>query len=141
MATDKQWWERPRTWVIAGVAVLTVGLLYLLWHWEVERVEVPPGHSLVRINLWGKDLPEGEVLAPDNSYKGIQIGVEGEGRHFVNPLFQSYQIERMVEVPADKCLVLTRKYGKPIPPERLAAGDFLAGDGERGVVRNALPPG
>src|SRR5207302_11094209 len=40
-----------------------------------------------------------------------------------------------------KCLVLTRKFGKEIPPERLARNDVLAEDGERGIVREPLLPG
>ena len=47
----------------------------------------------------------------------------------------------MIDVPAGKVLVLTRMYGKPIPPERLAAGDFLAREGERGIVAEVLRPG
>jgi hypothetical protein len=53
--------KKPRTWVIAGVAIGSIFLLYQLWHWEVERVEVGPGQFLVKINLWGKNLPEGEI--------------------------------------------------------------------------------
>ena len=49
-----------------------------------------------------------------------------EGRYFLNPFFWSYELQPMVDVPAGKVLVLTRMYGQPIPPERLAAGDFLA---------------
>jgi hypothetical protein len=141
MPATSSFWQTPRTWVVAGVVVLALLLLHQLWIWEVERVEVPPGHFVVLINLWGKDLPEGEILAPDKSYRGIQQEVLSEGRHFINPLFQSYQIEKMVEVPADKCLVLTRKFGMPIAAERAARGDFLAHDGERGLLRDALPPG
>jgi regulator of protease activity HflC (stomatin/prohibitin superfamily) len=133
--------NRPRTWVIAGVALAGGFLLWQLWVWEVERVEVPPDHFLVRISLWGKDLPENEILAPDESYKGVQKEVLPEGRHFLNPLLYSYEKHKVTVVPAGKCLVLTRKAGKEIPPERLARGEFLAGEGERGIVEKVLLPG
>src|SRR5437660_90259 len=113
-----------------GVLVLVVGG----WYWLVERTEVPPGHYLVVISLWGKDLPEGEIIAPDPSYKGIQADVLKEGRHFVNPLFYSVQDHKMVSVPPGKCLVLTRKFGPPIAVGRLERGDYLAQEDERGVV-------
>jgi regulator of protease activity HflC (stomatin/prohibitin superfamily) len=37
--------------------------------------------------------------------------------------------------------VLTRRYGREIPASRQAEGDFLAGDGERGIVAEVLKPG
>ena len=125
--------------VAAAVAALII--LYQLWHWEIERVEVPADQYLVRVHKWGKDLPENDVVAPDDSYKGVMLEVSQEGRHFLNPLIWSYEIHKIVDVPSGKCLVLTRKYGAPIPKERLAAGDILARDGERGIVQGYLGPG
>jgi regulator of protease activity HflC (stomatin/prohibitin superfamily) len=134
--------NKPRTWVILGVVVVAVVLLYEgFWVWEVERVEVGPGEFLVVTSLWGKDLADGEIIAPDHTYKGIQLEVKSEGRHFINPLFYTYERKPILEVPPDECLVLTRKYGKEIPPERLARGDVLARDGERGLVQEVLLPG
>src|SRR5262249_35851744 len=63
-----------------------------------------------------------------------------EGRHFLNPLFWGHEVHDMVQVPPGKCLVLLRKYGKPISRERLARGDILAGEDERGIVREELRP-
>ena len=109
-----------RTWGVAGVAILAVVVAQQFWHWVVERAEVPPGQFLVRVHLWGQALPPGEVLAPDESYKGIQKDVLPEGRHFLNPLFWSYEIHEMENVDAGHCLVLTRKFGKELSPERLS---------------------
>ena len=133
--------NRPRTWLLAGVTLAGLFLLYELWHWEVERVEVPPDSFLVRINLWGKDLPEGDILAPDDSFKGVQKDVLPEGRHFLNPILYRYEKYPVTIVPTGKCLVLTRKAGSEIPAERLTGGDFLAREGERGIVREVLLPG
>ncbi len=41
-----------------------------------------------------------------------------------------------VYVPADKCLVLTRKTGDPLAP-----GQIIAEDGQKGIQREALGPG
>ncbi len=123
----------------AGLLALLLGLPF--WYWCVERTEVPPGQFLVLIHLWGKDLPENEILAPDESYKGVMLDVLSEGRHFINPLFWTYERHTMTPVPPGKCLVLTRMYGKEIPKERVQEGDYLARDGERGIVRDVLPPG
>jgi regulator of protease activity HflC (stomatin/prohibitin superfamily) len=136
-----EWWNKPRTWVVAGVVVAGLFLLQQLWHWEVERVEVQPNEFLVRIHLWGKDLGEDDIVAPDDSYKGVMQEVLPEGRHFLNPLFWRYEVHKAIDVPPGKCLVLTRKTGKKIDPERLARGEFLAGPGERGVVPEVRLPG
>jgi hypothetical protein len=137
-----------RFWLLAVVAVVGLIVLQQVWHWEVERIEVPPGSFLVRIHRWGKNLPEDEIVAPDASYKGVMLEVLGEGRHFLNPVFWTYELHSIREVPAGKCLVLTRKFGAKIPDDRMAQGDILARqnegnpfEGERGILRDVLPPG
>jgi len=134
--------------IIAACVVVGAILIYQLWKWEIERVEVPPGEFLVRVSRWGKNLPENEIIAPDTTYKGVMLGVLSEGRHFINPIFWSYQRHKMIHVPAGKCLVLTRQFGKQIPDERIRQGDILAREniekphaGERGIIARVLLPG
>src|SRR5260370_39894240 len=88
--------------IAAALVLCSIVLLIGGWFWFVERTEVPPGEYVVLISLWGKDLPEGEIIAPDRSYKGIQENVLPEGRHFINPLFWSVERYQMVKVPAGK---------------------------------------
>jgi hypothetical protein len=118
-------YRQPRFWLIAGLAVVALGILDQFWQWEVCRVEVPSDKFLVRIHRWGKDLAADEILAPDDSYKGVMREPVPDGRWFLNPFLWSYEIHDLVQVPAGKCLVLTRKYGRPLSRERLAAGDVL----------------
>jgi regulator of protease activity HflC (stomatin/prohibitin superfamily) len=125
------------------IVVLVAGLVVAqqFWHWEVERVEVGPGQYLVKINRWGQELQEGEIVAPDEKHQGVLLEVFPEGRHFINPLFQAYEIHQLVDVPPGQCLVLTRKYGGQIAPDKLRQGDILADDDEQGIVRDVLRPG
>jgi hypothetical protein len=123
-------YRQPRFWVIAGLAVVGLGILDQFWHWEVCRVEVPSDKFLVRIHRWGKDLAADQILAPDDTYKGVMLEPVPTGRFFLNPFLWSYEIHDMVQVPAGKCLVVTHKFGKPLSPERLAAGDILVGQDE-----------
>lgn len=140
-------WKQPRTWVVLLTVGLGVFLLYQFWVWEVERVEVEPDTFLVRIDLWGKDLPKGEIVAPDDDYKGIQKKVLPEGRHFLNPLVYRYESYPILDVPAGQCAVLTCKAGEEMPAERRAKGEFLVERNkegevtERGIVREVLLPG
>lgn len=142
-------YKQPTFWLRAIAVIIALVVVQQIWHWEVERLEVPAGKFLVRIHKWGKDLAEGEIIAPDESYKGVMLEVWPEGRHFLNPLFWSHEIDEMVSVPPGECLVLTRKFGKDIPSERITGnGDILAAhdpnhpyDGERGIVKEVLTPG
>lgn len=142
-------YKRPTFWLRAIAVLIALVIVQQIWHWEVERLEVPSGKFLIRIHKWGKDLAEGEIIAPDESYKGVMLDVWPEGRHFLNPLFWSHEIDEMVSVPPGECLVLTRKFGKDIPTERITGnGDILAAhdpdhpqQGERGIVKDVLTPG
>lgn len=148
--------SRPRTWIILGVLAASLFLLYQFWVWEIERIEVKPGEFLVLISLWGKELPSGEILAPDESYKGIQIRILPEGRHFINPILYRAEPYKIVSVSSGNCLVLTRKYGNEIDADHIKKGEILVeGDetplawdenkqtwkGERGIIRKPLGPG
>lgn len=140
--------RQPKFIVFLLALIAGAFLLQQFWKWEVERVEVPPGKFVVLVHRWGKDLPKEDILAPDHSYKGVQLEVLGPGRHFINPIFWSYEIHDMIDVPRGECLVLIRKFGKEIPPERIASGDILAkgrwdehAGVERGVVEQPLLPG
>ncbi len=56
--------KQPRFWTMSIAALVAFGIVYLIWQWEVERIEVGPGQYLVRIHRWGKNLAEGEIVAP-----------------------------------------------------------------------------
>jgi SPFH domain / Band 7 family len=130
-----------RMWFLLAMCAAGLGVFYAFYEWEIERVEVPPGKFLVVVHRWGRDLPEDEIVAPDPSYKGVQIDVLSEGRHFLNPLFWGHEVHEIVNVPTGQCLVLTRNYGQRISPDRMMAGDILAGANERGIVAEVLKPG
>ncbi|HEY1602562.1 MAG TPA: SPFH domain-containing protein [Pirellulales bacterium] len=141
-------YRNPRFLVWCAVALASAFVLQQVWHWEVERVDVPAGKFLVRIHRWGRDLPENDVVAPDDSYKGVMFDVLPEGRHFLNPLFWSYEVHEMKQVPPGKCLVVTRLFGRELPAERIAQGNILAQEdsndpvqGERGILERVLLPG
>lgn len=136
-----------RSWPMILGAAAGLFLLYGFWVWEVERVPVPAQKYLVRIHRWGTDLAPDQIVAPDESYKGVMLALGQEGWHFLNPIFWGYEVHDMVQVPSGKCLVLTRLFGKPISKERLMQGDILAQDAEheidseQGIVGEVRGPG
>lgn len=121
-----EWWSRYRTASTVGLILVGLIVAYQLWYWVVERVEVPSGQFLVVIQLWGKDLQDGQIIAPDRSYKGVQRKTLAEGRHFLNPLWYRYETHKVLVVPEGKAAVLIRKTGKEISEERKRVGEYLA---------------
>jgi hypothetical protein len=128
---------------LLAIAAIVVALpiIYFFWTWVIERVEVGPSERLVLINRWGNNLPDGEIIAPNDSYKGVLLEPANTGRQFINPFFQAYERVQLVQVPTGQCIIRTRKFGKPISAERINAGDFLALQDERGVVKEVLLQG
>jgi hypothetical protein len=124
-----------------GVVAVAVAVFLPFWYWFIERVEVQPNEYLILIHRWGKDLEEDEILAPNDSYKGIMLEIKTPGRYYLNPIFWSYERKNRVKVEPGQCLVLTRKFGKRIPEDRLAANQILANKDERGIVPGVFGPG
>lgn len=101
------------------------------------RIDVPAKHVAVLIKKTGNDLDNHQVVAPDDSYKGIQIQTLTEGRYFYNPYLWDWNVYPMVEVPAGKMGVRVRLYGENLP-----YGHFLATkDNQKGIVTEVLRPG
>jgi hypothetical protein len=141
-------YKQPRFFVNLGVALVGLLIVQQIWQWEVERIEVPSGKFLIRISRWGKDLAPDEIIAPDETYKGVMLQPLSEGRHFLNPIFWTYEMHDMVQVPVGECLVLTRRFGKPLSAARMEQGDILGAEdsenpsnGERGILRDVLTQG
>jgi hypothetical protein len=126
-----------------GLAALAVLVLIVVpfWIWFVQRTEVGKGEYLIVVHRVGKDLPEDEIIAPDDSYKGVKLQEMTTGMYFFDPFLWSCERYPLIEIKPNECLVLTRKYGKRIPEERIAAGQILAQEGERGIVAEPLGPG
>jgi hypothetical protein len=131
-------WTKPRFWVLTAGAVVALLIAQQIWMWEVERIEVPPGHFLLRIHRWGQDLPEDQIVAADDSYKGVMLEPFAEGRHFLNPILWEHEIHSGVEVKAGQCLVVTRRFGDPLPPGEILAHEDSSDPhkGTRGVLRD-----
>lgn len=119
------------------------------WDWEVtKQVEVPQGKLGVRVRLYGDDLPYGEIIAHEESQKGIVPEVLRPGRYAINALVEaeprrrdSYaefiELHEPVVIPAGFKGVVTNLAGKmPDDPNVL-----LVEPGMRGVQEAPLDEG
>lgn len=128
--------------VIIHVFVLaSLFVLYQVWQWFFCRIEIEPGMVGVLIAKTGKDLPPGEIIATDSRYKGIQLQVLPEGRHFYDPIFWDWEIRPMVEVPLKHVGVRICYYGRDFTEEEIKSGKIIADEGQKGIQKEVLMPG
>ncbi len=131
-----------RGWKILGAAV--VGLLVcavgtLATCYSQFVIDVPVKHMAVLIKKTGHDLKNGDEIAPDESFKGVQIGVLTEGRYVFqyDPYNWSWEVIPQLEIPNGKVGVRVRLYGDDLPP-----GELLAKlETQKGIVPGVLQPG
>ena len=101
------------------------------------RIDVPAKHFAVITRKTGEDIENTQEIAPDETYKGLQLDVLPEGRYFYNCYKYDWSVYPMIEIPRDKMGVRIRLYGRDLP-----YGDFLAITGEhKGIVEEVLKPG
>jgi len=120
--------------------VLFIVLFYLIlyegiWMWGFCRFYVPYGYMAIITSKRGAPLKPGQILA-NPGQKGILKTPLGEGRHFYNPIFYTYEIRPLVKIRPGYIGIVTSKVGKPLPP-----GQILADKGYKGIQKQILPPG
>ncbi len=83
----------------------------------------------------GRELPPGEIIAADRSYKGVWKDVLGPGTYRLNPEGYDVRILSAINIPPGYVGVVTSLTGRP------AALGLFAAPGEKGVLEKALQPG
>lgn len=119
-----------------GGALLGLVVFLFVFIWYYCRIEPGPGEIAILIHKTGQNLPDGAILALEPGQKGIQLEVLPEGRYFKNPYAWDWEIAQITDIRAGKLGVLTRLYGKDLPP-----GKIVAGEDTRGIVPEVLRPG
>lgn len=115
------------------------------WDWKYFRaMDIPAGKFGVLVRKFGKDLPAGEIVARDDSYKGIVKNVLGTGRHRINPYAYDLKLYNDITIKPGYVGVVTRLIGEDIfsskTPSSTGTG-FLVGEGLKGVTNGILKEG
>lgn len=119
--------------------------MFIAFSWMIYssfRVDVGEGEMAILIHKVGKDLDNGEEVAPSADFKGVQKDVLTEGRHFNNPYAWTWEVRPQVVIPPGKIGIKLSLAGKD-----LGYGEFLAqvdGTGEsitKGIMPGYLNPG
>jgi regulator of protease activity HflC (stomatin/prohibitin superfamily) len=130
-----------------GMGILVILLLVggfvglQVWWWMFCRIEIEPGKVGVLIAKLGRNLPPGEIIATSTEYKGIQLGVLSEGRHFYNPILWDWEFFPVTEVPVGQVGILMCQYGRDFTEAEIKAGKVIAEPGQKGVQKDVLQPG
>ena len=104
--------------------------------WRLEKLlSIPVGKVGLVTSRTGKELPPGEILAPDQASKGVWQGVLGPGTYRLNPEGYAVQLMDAMSIPVGYVGVITSQTGTPAAP-----GTF-AKPGEKGVLADVLQPG
>ena len=115
------------------------------WEWKYFRaMDIPAGKFGVLVRKFGKDLPAGEIIARDDSFKGIVRDVLGTGRHRINPFAYDVKLYDDITIKPGHVGVVTRLTGFDILSEGADAATgtgFLVGEGAKGVTDGILKEG
>lgn len=108
----------------------------LAYEWRLVTAQtIPVGKVGVVTAKVGRDLPPGEILAPDRASKGVWREVLGPGTYRLNPEGYDVAIMDAMNIPVGYVGIVTSQTGKPAAP-----GAF-AKPGEKGVMGEVLQPG
>ena len=101
----------------------------------VPLTTIPAGSIGLVTSKTGKELPSGEILAPDRDSKGVWKDVLGPGSYRLNPEGYDVRVLNAINIPIGYVGVVTSQAGKP------AHAGLFAGPGEKGVLEKVLQPG
>ncbi len=119
------------------------------WTWEwryAKAVDIPAGKFGVLVRKFGKDLPEGEILAKDESTKGIVRDVLGTGKHRINPFAYEVKLYEDITIKPGHVGVVTELTGDDIiapggAKDPKTGTGFLVKKGAKGVSSRILKEG
>ena len=116
------------------------------WSWTVtQATDIPAGKFGVLARKFGKDLPGGKIIAPDETYKGIVREVLGTGKHRINPYAYEVKLYDDIKIAPGHVGVVTSLCGVDILTGGTAAPSsdkgFLVAPDTKGVQREILKEG
>jgi len=114
------------------------------WDWKIcQATDIPAGKLGVKVRLFGKDLPPGEIIARDGS-KGIELDILTPGKYRINPYAYDVIIQDAINIHPGNIGVKTRLVGRDVINGNIPAADrnsYLVGNDSKGVCAEILDPG
>ncbi|MDD2455558.1 MAG: SPFH domain-containing protein [Kiritimatiellae bacterium] len=111
----------------------------------IKATDVPAGKFGVLVRKFGKNLPGGKIIAPDEHHKGIVQDVLGTGKHRINPYAYDVHLFDDIKIAPGHVGVVTLLEGDDILSGASgltgSAKGFLAAPGAKGVQVEILKEG
>ena len=116
------------------------------WDWKILSVtDIPAGKFGVLVRKFGKNLPEGEIIAPGPDYKGIVREVLGTGKHRINPYAYDVQVYDDIRIMPGNIGVVVNLAGRDLfagsANDLSNAKGFLVDSTRKGVLTDVLKEG
>lgn len=117
-----------------------------VWEWEITAItDIPAGHFGVLVRKYGKDLPEGEIIAPSAEYKGIVEDVLGTGKHRINPYAYDVEVYEDLRIMPGTVGVVVNVCGADVfagvANDITNSKGFLVDSNRKGVLAEVLKEG
>ena len=117
-----------------------------VWEWQIVPVtDIPAGKFGVLVRKFGRNLPDGEIIAPDDETKGIVRDVLGTGRHRINPYAYDVKLCDDIVIMPGNIGIVTNLTGKDLfsgaANDLAASKGFLAAPDRKGVQQPVLKEG
>jgi len=114
------------------------------WGWKIRKItDIPAGKLGVVTRLYGKDLPDGRIIAAEGT-KGILADVLRPGKYRLNPLACSVQLFDAIHIRPGCVGVVTSLIGDDVLNNHVPEDQrdtFLVAKGTKGVLPEVLDPG
>ena len=116
------------------------------WDWKIVPVtDIPAGKFGVLVRKFGKNLPEGEIIAPGPDFKGIVREVLGTGKHRINPFAYDVHVHDDIRIMPGNIGVVTNLAGNDLfsgaANDLKNANGFLVDQSRKGVLKEVLKEG
>ena len=116
------------------------------WDWKILPVtDIPAGKFGVLVRKFGKNLPEGQIIAPGPDYKGIVREVLGTGKHRINPFAYDVQVYDDIRIMPGNIGVVVNLAGRDLfsgsGNDLNHASGFLVDETRKGVLTEVLKEG
>ena len=137
----------PRLSLVHSIITLVVlGFLgFELFHWTINRVYVPEGHSLMLrykgpLIFGARDYAESGQYAREGEI-GVLAQLRGPGRHFYCPVWWERKVVPDVVVKPGEVALVTSKLGRPLPKGEFIVDGDLGSTEYKGILRKVYGPG
>ncbi|MBO7146588.1 MAG: hypothetical protein J6W81_02445 [Lentisphaeria bacterium] len=117
-----------------------------VWDWKIVPItDIPAGKFGVLVRKYGKDLPEGQIIAPGPEYKGIVREVLGTGKHRINPFAYDVYTYDDIRIMPGNIGVVTNLAGSDLFSKKTNdlsnARGFLVDPSRKGILKTVLKEG